>query len=325
MRASSWGDVGEYGRLLRAHEAASMHSGAGDGEHEEEPLDPDVVVLGAGGVAHAPLPPTPSGSAGLLAALAVPPSSAYNVNATCHVPQVVSSYSSEGDADASDADSDSFFARNSEDAAVAAAAARGAFSHAHQHHLHPHMHPHPHAGYGDEDDGDGDGGWGFNNGIGTERRAKSGMYGPSVEECDYGEEDEDEDEGSDGPAIEVRRRRPSWAGHHDEHHEGDDEDDEDERAGHRRRRRRCRRCRLVRVLAMMSPRDFSFALFRFVLTVILYFRFFSTFYLVVVSYLHTTHCYHYHSPVLIFFLSPFSLRPSFHILFFYMTGDAICM
>ena len=55
------------------------------------------------------------------------------------------------------------------------------------------------------------------------------------------------------------------------------------------------------------------------------FAFFSTFYLVVLSYLHTTHCYHYHSPVLIFFLSLFSLRPSFHLLFFYMTGDAICM
>ena len=33
-------------------------------------------------------------------------------------------------------------------------------------------------------------------------------------------------EGSDGLAIEVRRRRPSWAVHHDEH-EPDYEDDEE--------------------------------------------------------------------------------------------------
>jgi hypothetical protein len=65
MRASSWGDVGEYGRFAHAHEAASMHSGAGD---HDEPLDPDVVVVGAGGVATGPLPPTPSASAGVLAA-----------------------------------------------------------------------------------------------------------------------------------------------------------------------------------------------------------------------------------------------------------------
>ncbi|KAF8268471.1 hypothetical protein EI94DRAFT_1150139 [Lactarius quietus] len=129
MRASSWGDVGEYGRLLRAHEVASLHSGAG--EHDE-PLDPDVVVVGAGGVALAPLPPTPSGSAGVLAALAgiVPP-----YGAMCNAQPHISAYSSEGDADASDGDSDSFFARNSEEAA------RGAFSRAH---LHPHAHPHAH-------------------------------------------------------------------------------------------------------------------------------------------------------------------------------------
>ena len=67
MRASSWGDVGDYGRLARAQEVASMHSGAGD---HDEPLDPDVVVVGAGGVATGPLPPTPSGSAGALSAVA---------------------------------------------------------------------------------------------------------------------------------------------------------------------------------------------------------------------------------------------------------------
>jgi len=69
MRASSWGDVGDYGRLVRAQEVASMHSGAGD---HDEPLDPDVVVVGAGGFATGPLPPTPSGSAGALAAVAGP-------------------------------------------------------------------------------------------------------------------------------------------------------------------------------------------------------------------------------------------------------------
>lgn len=68
MRASSWGDVGEYKRLVRApHEVASMHSGAGD---HDEPLDLDVVVVGAGGFATGPLPPTPSNSAGALALVA---------------------------------------------------------------------------------------------------------------------------------------------------------------------------------------------------------------------------------------------------------------
>lgn len=226
MRASSWGDVGEYGRLLRAHEAASMHSGAGD--HEEEPLDPDVVVVGAGGVALGPLPPTPSGSAGVLAALAGSYSVAHldaaaNAGAMCHQAPQVSSYSSEGDVDVdgSDGDSDSFFARNSQDAARARL------------HLNPHAHVHAGCRVGDEgdEDGDGNGGWGFN-GIGAARRAKGALYGPSVgvdveveEECDYEEEDEDDDEGSDGLAIEVRRRRPSWAVHHDEH-EPDYEDDE---------------------------------------------------------------------------------------------------
>jgi hypothetical protein len=64
MRASSWGDVGEYGRFAHAHEVSSLHSGAGD---HDEPLDPDVFVVGAGGVATSPLPPTPSASAGVLA------------------------------------------------------------------------------------------------------------------------------------------------------------------------------------------------------------------------------------------------------------------
>jgi hypothetical protein len=54
------------------------------------------------------------------------------------------------------------------------------------------------------------------------------------------------------------------------------------------------------------------------------------------SYLPTTHCYHHHyvlthmafmvlsrSPLFFLFLS--FLRPSFHLFFFYMTGDAICM
>ena len=221
MRASSWGDVGEYGRLLHAHEASSMHSGAG--EHDE-PLDPDVVVVGAGGVALGPLPPTPSGSAGVLAALGAPSSRLpHHGDATaCHVPpqqQQVSSYSSEGDVDVSDGDSDSFFARNSEEAARGAA-----FSHAH---AHLHHHPHPRVGHDDDDDVEDDGGWGI---------AKDALYGPhnvqvdvEEEECEFEEEeDEDEDEdGSDGLAIEVRRRRPSWAVHHDEH-EGDDEDEEDD-------------------------------------------------------------------------------------------------
>ena len=68
MRASSWGDVGEYRRLVRApQEVASMHSGAGD---HDEPLDLDVFVVGAGGFATGPLPPTPSNSAGALALVA---------------------------------------------------------------------------------------------------------------------------------------------------------------------------------------------------------------------------------------------------------------
>jgi hypothetical protein len=68
MRASSWGDVGDYSRLVRARDVASIHSGAGD-----EPLDLDVFVVGAGGVATDPLPPTPSGSAGALAAIGLAP------------------------------------------------------------------------------------------------------------------------------------------------------------------------------------------------------------------------------------------------------------
>lgn len=73
MRASSWGDVGEYKRLVRApQEVASMHSGAGD---HDEPLDLDVVVVGAGGFANGPLPPTPSNSAGALALVASGPDS----------------------------------------------------------------------------------------------------------------------------------------------------------------------------------------------------------------------------------------------------------
>jgi hypothetical protein len=68
MRASSWGDVGEYRRLVRGpQEVASMHSGAGD---HDEPLDLDVFVVGAGGFATGPLPPTPSNSAGALALVA---------------------------------------------------------------------------------------------------------------------------------------------------------------------------------------------------------------------------------------------------------------
>ena len=243
MRASSWGDVGEYGRLLRAHEAASMHSGAG--EHDE-PLDPDVVVVGAGGVANGPLPPTPSGSAGVLAALAGLASPPYtnNNNAMCHAAHArsimqVSSYNSSGalasvdgdgdvDADGSDGDSDSFFARNSEEAA------RGAFRGPAVPHLHPH--PHPHAGCrgsndvdggGGDDDDDDDDEWGFG-GVGAKSRpcgaAGVGVGVGGVEEAES--DDEDDDEGSDGPAIEVRRRRPSWAVHHDEH-EGDDEDEDD--------------------------------------------------------------------------------------------------
>jgi hypothetical protein len=203
-----------------------MHSGAG--EHDE-PLDPDVVVVGAGGVALGPLPPTPSGSAGVLSAMRQPPPHPpVDATACHHVPQQqVSSYSSEGDVDVSDADSDSFFARNSEEAA------RGAFSRAHAQ-IHPH--PHAHAGYRvghDDDDDDVDGGWGI---------AKDApLYGPpnmevdvEEEECEFEEEeeedeDEEDEEGSDGPAIEVRRRRPSWVVHHDEHeHLGDDEDDEDD-------------------------------------------------------------------------------------------------
>jgi hypothetical protein len=82
MRASSWGDVGEYGRFAHAHEASSMHSGAGD---HEEPLDPDVVVVGAGGVAFGPLPPTPSASAGVLAAGGLAPPYVTPAEVLCRV------------------------------------------------------------------------------------------------------------------------------------------------------------------------------------------------------------------------------------------------
>ncbi|KAI9439668.1 kinase-like domain-containing protein [Lactarius indigo] len=256
MRASSWGDVGEYGRLLRAQEAASMHSGAG--EHDE-PLDLDVVVVGAGGVANGPLPPTPSGSAGVLAALASlepynisvdamvlphPPLSPVvdallggrgNPHAARSIMQV-SSYGSgfgsggdvggdDGDGDGSDGDSDSFFARNSEEAA------RGAFS---RHHLLPHAPCRGGDDGEDDDDDDVDAGWGFGGGVSTTQcaveraRARVATYGANLgvggeeEESD----DDDDDEGSDEMPIEVRRRRPSWAVHRDEH-EGDDEDEDD--------------------------------------------------------------------------------------------------
>ena len=88
MRASSWGDVGDYGRLVRAQEVASMHSGAGD---HDEPLDPDVFVVGAGGFATGPLPPTPSGSAGALSAvagLAPPYGSRMAADSVCRGPHV---------------------------------------------------------------------------------------------------------------------------------------------------------------------------------------------------------------------------------------------
>ncbi|KAH8983427.1 kinase-like domain-containing protein [Lactarius hatsudake] len=198
MRASSWGDVGEYGRLLRAHEAASMHSGAGE---YDEPLDLDVVVVGAGGVANGPLPPTPSGSAGVLDALL---GGRGNPHAARSLMQV-SSYCSEGfgsgdaggadadvDPDGSDGDSDSFFARNSEEAA------RSAFR---RHHLLPHAASYRGGDIDDDDDDDDD-------------------------EIDEIVGEEESDEGSDEMPIEVRRRRPSWAVHHDEH-EGDDEDEDD--------------------------------------------------------------------------------------------------
>jgi hypothetical protein len=82
MRASSWGDVGEYGRFAHAHEASSMHSGAG---YHDEPLDLDVVVVGAGGVAFGPLPPTPSASAGVLAAGGLAPPYVTPAEVLCRV------------------------------------------------------------------------------------------------------------------------------------------------------------------------------------------------------------------------------------------------
>ncbi|KAI0267829.1 kinase-like domain-containing protein [Gloeopeniophorella convolvens] len=202
MRASSWGDVGEYGRLA-AHDAASLHSGAGDAE---EPLDADVVVVGAGGFALAPLPPTPSGSAGALV-----PS-----------PRVRLSFSSEdgdGDGDGagsdgdSDDDSDSFFARNSEDAhararraaALAAAVAPAVFRHS--------------------------GGAAFGTDYGDEEEEEEVVVGGRCGGAVYVEEDSDvsgsEEGEEEGPPIEVRRRRPSWAVH-DEPPESDDDDDDDD-------------------------------------------------------------------------------------------------
>jgi len=59
-----------------------MHSGAGD---HDEPLDPDVVVVGAGGVATGPLPPTPSGSAGALAVVGLAPPYGTHADALCRV------------------------------------------------------------------------------------------------------------------------------------------------------------------------------------------------------------------------------------------------
>ena len=64
-----------------------MHSGAGD---HDEPLDPDVFVVGAGGFATGPLPPTPSGSAGALSAVAglAPPYGRMATDRVCRGPQV---------------------------------------------------------------------------------------------------------------------------------------------------------------------------------------------------------------------------------------------
>ncbi|KAI0052316.1 kinase-like protein [Auriscalpium vulgare] len=62
QRASSWGDVGEYGR--QAEDVTSMHSG-----DREDGVPEDVLFVGAGGVALYPLPPTPNG----VMSVSVPP------------------------------------------------------------------------------------------------------------------------------------------------------------------------------------------------------------------------------------------------------------
>lgn len=60
MRAASWGEVGEYARMPGDEEQdrGSLYSG---GDRGEEPLDADVLLVGAGGVAQSPVPSVPSG------------------------------------------------------------------------------------------------------------------------------------------------------------------------------------------------------------------------------------------------------------------------
>lgn len=55
MRAASWGEVGEYGRP--SEDQRSIYSG----DRQEEQLDSDILLVGAGGVAQSPVPSVPSG------------------------------------------------------------------------------------------------------------------------------------------------------------------------------------------------------------------------------------------------------------------------
>jgi hypothetical protein len=81
---------------------------------------------------------------------------------------------------------------------------------------------------------------------------------------------------------------------------------------------------------MSTSRDCAFVFLTF------FFSFYFLSFLVAPTYLPTTHCYHYHYVLTHIrdkaFMVPFRShlflsfpRPSFHLFFFYMTGDAICM
>ena len=269
MRASSWGDVGEYGRFRHLHEVASIHSGAGD---HDEPLDPDVVVVGAGGVATGPLPPTPSASAGVLSAGGLAPPYVTPAEVLCHVAQPLPPPSTTGSA-----------SRGSHGSGFGAATSA----------MGSRWYSPPHAprslmqlsssyssevlgsgegvgnGVGEGDDDDDDASDGDSDSFfarNSEEAPRPRVVGPDVpravfrhhgnddDDWEYGapersagagrgkvvygveeEDDDDDDDASDGDSdgapIEVRRRRPSWTVHDDDGDDGDDDDDDDDDGG----------------------------------------------------------------------------------------------
>ena len=234
MRASSWGNVGEYSR--QAEEVTSIHSG-----DREEAVDEEVMLFGASGVANGPLPPTPNGG------INVPMSPVPNFSALDAVcldaqspPQSHHStlkavphellHSVTGRDPATEADP------AAHDASTYGRGASGVASSSRPHAPSPLAH----LSYSSEDLGQYD----------YDDDDDSSSFFERASEVDGAEDDgplstsqifDDEDDESDEESVplEVRRRRPSWSvvppdqdqdsgEEEDEEDDEDDEDDEDE-------------------------------------------------------------------------------------------------